>query len=375
MAPIELPFSLPGFAVDEVREQDSITEVVAHATQDHATCPFCRQPSRHVHSYYRRTPADLPILDRRVHLQLTVRRFRCQTQRCPKTTFAERLPTLLAPHAQRTERLNTALGAVAFALGGQAGSRLATKLAMPTSGDTLLRTIRKTPEPTREAPTILGVDDWAKRRGRVYGTILVDLQRRRVVDLLDDRTAETLAEWLKPHRSVKTVARDRSGEYTRGITLGAPQAEQVADRWQLLVNLREPLKRLLDRLRPQLRTPLLTKTDAIPIFRLRPRGRSEMAAREGRRARRLALHEKIHRLRRAGHPLRAMAPRLQISRTTVYQYLSFSCFPQQVVRRRTPSRLDPFVDFLVQRLRRGRLFFLLHRCLWASSISSGQSRL
>jgi transposase len=353
MASIELPFSLPGFVVDEVRDRDDVIEVVARPTQKQAICPSCRQPSRRIHSYYQRAPADLPILDRRVHLQLTVRRFRCETPECAKTTFAERLPTLLAPHAQQTQRLNTALSAVAFALGGEAGSRLATKLALPISGDTLLRMIRKTPEPTPEMPSILGVDDWAQLRGRVYGTILVDLQRCRVVDLLEDRTAETLAQWLKAHLSVRTVARDRSREYIRGITLGAPQAQQVADRWHLLVNLRETLERLLDRLRPTLGLPLPSKPDAIPILRLRHRGRQEMAARDGRRARRLALHEKIHRLRQAGHAIRAIARHLQISRMTVYKYLSSACLPERVARRRVSSRLDPYLDYLVQRWKAG----------------------
>jgi transposase len=188
----------------------------------------------------------------------------------------ERLPDLVAPYAQRTERLAAALSALAFALGGQAGSRLATKLNMLTSGDTLLRVIRKTPAPVADEPEVIGVDDWAKRRGRVYGTILVDLERQCVTDLLADRSAETLAEWLKAHTSVKTVARDRSSEYARGIVLGAPQAQQVADRWHLLVNLREAFERLLDRLRPQLQVhrPAKTPENTGEIPRLRRRHRS-----------------------------------------------------------------------------------------------------
>lgn len=357
MSPIELPFSLPGFAVDEVGERDGMIEVVAHSTWQEAICPACQQRSRRVHSYYQRAPADLPISDRRVRLQLTVRRFRCETQGCSKATFAERLPDLLAPHAQRTERLTTALGAVAFALGGEAGSRLATKLGMPTSGDTLLRTIRRTPGPAVAGPRVIGVDDWAIRRGRVYGTILVDLERRRVADLLCDRTAQTLAEWLKAHTSVQTVARDRSGEYARGITLGAPQAQQVADRWHLLVNLREACERLLDRLRPELSALRPSKEpeppDGIPILRLRHRSRQEVAARDGRRERRIALYEKVHRLRRAGHSIRAIARHLQMSRMTVYRYLSLSRFPERAARKGQPSILDPFVDYLSQRWRAG----------------------
>lgn len=260
MTPIELPFSLPGFEVDQASERDDRIEIIAHSVTAEALCPSCGQRSRRVHSYYQRSPTDLPISDRGVRLYLTVKRFRCQTSGCSRTTFVERLPDLVAPYAQRTERLTTALNAIAFALGGQAGSRLATRLNMPTSGDTLLRVIRQIPAPAPDEPEVLGVDDWAKRRGRVYGTILVDLERRCVTDLLADRTAETLAEWLKAHTNVKTVARDRSREYARGIALGAPQAQQVADRWHLLVNLREAFERLLDRLRPELQAHRPAKT-------------------------------------------------------------------------------------------------------------------
>ena len=144
-----------------------------------------------------------------------------------------------------------------------------------------------------------------------------------MADLLSDRTAETLAQWLKAHTTVQTVARDRSGEYARGIALGAPQAVQVADRWRLLVNLRQAFERLLDRLRPELQALQTTKTPeksgAIPLRRRRHRSWPEVKARDGRRARRLAMHEKVHRLRRAGHNILAIARRLLAGLTKVGQ--------------------------------------------------------
>ena len=116
-------------------------------------------------------------------------------------------------------------------------------LGMPASGDTVLRLVRRLPLPRRPAPRILGVDDWALRKGETYGTILVDLERHRVVDLLPDRSAPTLADWLRRHRGIRAVARDRSTEYARGISLGAPRAVQVADRWHLLPILRPMAER------------------------------------------------------------------------------------------------------------------------------------
>ena len=339
--------------VDEVQEQEQVIEIVAHSIALTAICPACRRRSRHVHSYYQRSPADLPVADRRVRLRLTVRRFRCLNQHCAKVTFAEHLPELVVPHGQRTERLETALEAVALAVGGQAGQALALKLNLSASRDTLLRLIRHRPERPRDEITVLGVDDWAKQRGRVYGTILVDLERHQAVDLLPDRTAETLAQWLRAHPGITTVARDRSGEYARGITLGAPQAQQVADRWHLLVNLREALEKLLDRLRPELTVQpyakMSEKSGEIRVWRLRYRGQTEMAARDGRRARLLALHTKIHRLRAAGHSIRDIAQQMKLSRTTVYRYLAMSALPESNPRRRRASILDPFVAYLSQR--------------------------
>ena len=288
---------------------------------------------------------------------LTVRRFHCQNEPCPKRTFAERWPDILVAHAQRTERLNLALEAVAFALGGQAGQRLALKLHMPTSGDTLLRLIRRTTASPLDAPVVIGVDDWAKRRGRTYGTLVVDLERHQAIDLLDDRTAGALAEWLQQHPTVEIIARDRSGEYARGSDLGAPHAQQVADRWHLLVNLREAFERLLDRLRSELRTYLWATTPEkqpeLPRIRTRHRSQTEILARSGRRSRRLELHEKVPRLHRAGHTSGAIARRLKMSRTTAYRYLSIDNLSVPIDRQRSPSQLDPFVDYLSLRWQAG----------------------
>jgi len=352
MIPIKLPFAVPGFQVDQVNEHDDVIEIIAHAIGAEAICPACQQGSRRIHSYYQRLPVDLPISEHQVRLHLTVRRFRCLNPKCAKATFAERFPAFVAVHAQRTERLTSALGAVAFALGGRAGQRLAVALHMPMGGDTLLRLIRRTPCPEVAEPKVIGLDDWAKRRGRVYGTIVVDLERHRVIDLLSDRTAEILATWLTAYPSVTTIARDRSREYARGIMLGAPQATQVLDRWHLLVNLRDAFQKLLDRLRPELsRLPLAKapgKGDEIRVLRRRHRSQQDVAARDGRRARGLALHDKVHRLRQAGHNILAIARRLKLSRSTVYRSLSMSEFPERAAPQARPSILDPFVANLTE---------------------------
>ena len=165
--------------------------------------------SRAVHSRYRRHPADLPSLGREVRVSLRVRRFYCRNVACPRQTFAERVAQLVAPFARRTRRLAEAQGRTDAALGGEAGARLLSRLSMPASADTVLRLLNRLPLPLPTGPRVIGVDDWAKRKGHSYGTIVVDLERRRVVDLLPDRTATTLAGWLQQRPGIEVVARDR----------------------------------------------------------------------------------------------------------------------------------------------------------------------
>ena len=214
------------------------------------TCPTCGTGSDHVHSHYWRTIADLPWQGRQIVLRVQVRRFRCR--HCGSHIFAERLPEI-ARKERRTGRLALAQAQIGLVLGGEPGARLASKLAMPMSGDTVLRLIRKLPPPPCSPPRVIGVDDWAWRRSRRYGTIVCDLERGRVIDLLPDRSAAPLRAWLKRHPTVALVSRDRSGPYAEAIRTGAPGAVQVADRWHLLVNASDALRSFLDRHHAELR--------------------------------------------------------------------------------------------------------------------------
>jgi transposase len=266
--------------------------------------------------------------------------------------FCERLPAVLAAHARSTGRLTDTHRAIGFALGGEAGARLCEHLAVPTSPDTLLRRVKAAATAEGPAPRVLGVDDFAFRKGRTYGTILVDLERRRVVDLLPDRTADALADWLRRHPGVEIVSRDRASAYAEAAAAAAPGATQVADRWHLLGNLRETVERLAQERTAALRAPAAPAAapdDVTPL----PRAPAAPAAADPTGDRRRRVFEQVRGLHQGGMSLRRIARELGLHYRTVVRYVRSDACPDWNAGRPRPSALDAHATFIRQRLRDG----------------------
>ena len=362
--PLTLVPVLPAPALRATRivvADDGAVVLEARTAGREARCPVCHQLTARVQSRYRRTLADLSTQGAPVRVRLEVRRFRCATHGCARRIFTERLAPFAAPYARRTTRLTTALTRIGMLTGGEVGARLLPALGLSASPTTLLRLVHRAVVPTAPTPRVLGVDDWARRRGQTYGTILVDLERRVPVDLLDDRTSETLSTWLQAHPGVEIISRDRAGAYALGARAGAPDALQVADRWHLLKNVGEVLERVLHQHRRAIddavplnghKSAKVTAASVViaadaaadtrdpTVLHVGPATRTPSAATssaevavEGPRTARELAFDQVHALHATGLSIRAVTKRLGLSRITVRKYLRAEQFPARAGRR------------------------------------------
>jgi transposase len=358
-------FTIPNqLHVDALSFDGNLVTIHASMEGPTAECPLCQQPSRRVHGYCTRTLADLPWCGTPVRFRVRVRKFFCGEPACERRIFAERLDEVARVHARSTERQREALEWIAFALGGEAGARLARQLGLLVSPDTLLNRIRGASHAEAEDVRVLGVDDFGFRKGNVPGTILVDLERRQIVDLFEGHSKESIAQWLRQHPGLEVVSRDRSPVCREGINDGAPQARHVTDRWHLLHNLTQLLEEFLLHKRPALRDAVSgPETEEVreavdvpdPRHTIRPgswQASKEQAARQ-RHERLIEQWKDIRRLHLAGADVRFISRKLGISPRTVYRYKDLQEPPPRQTYTTRASVLDPYVPYLLGRWNEG----------------------
>jgi hypothetical protein len=353
---------LPQFAaatVDGVELDGDLVTFRVRAKAGDGACSGCRWRSSRVHGRYQRKLADLPLGGRRVRVIAQIRRFKCLNRRCGQSTFSEQIPGLTTPFARRTPPLTGALVKVTLALAGRPGSRLAAELAMLSCRDVLIRLIRAQPIPGAGRIEVLGVDDFAVRRGQSYNTILIDMASHKPVDVLPDRGSGTLAAWLREHPEVQTVCRDRAGAYADGIRTGAPQAIQVADRFHLWKNLCEAAEKTVAAHHHCLRAVAdqggtVVPEPPVPVplpaaESVAPRGRTYRLA--GRtRARYAAVHECLAR----GLSRTAVSRELNLDIQTVRRFANACCAEELLGKaEHRATTLDPFIDLVNQRWNEG----------------------
>lgn len=348
-----LPLS-KGMRIEQMQESPNEVKVVVVATHPTSSCPLCREPSSSVHSRYQRTVRDAPCAGRRILLLLTVRKFFCRNPLCKRKIFTERLPDLVASWARMTIRLSSQVASIGLATCGKGGTRLADRLGMQTSRSSVLRRIMALPSPSYPNAVQLGVDDFAFRRGFRFGTILVDLERHRIIDLLPNRQAETVAQWMREHPDISAVSRDRGGEYAKAASQAVPWATQSADRFHLAKNLTEATQLLLARCQAEILEAGKAGEQSEPVLEFRPReSEQDKKARLARREGRLARYQEVEKLHQQGMKAEEIAQHLALSPRTVYRWLAAGAFPAAKQRRKKASSFDAFAPFILKRWKQG----------------------
>lgn len=347
--------------LDRIEREADRFRLMVHVEQK-PVCPVCGELSRSRHSCYCRCLQDLPWQGVSVQLWATVGRFRCRNPACRRKIFCERLPRVARVYGRQTERASEIVRLVGYVAGGLPGQRLLDRLSISTSDDTVLRRVRQ--KPLQEVGGLpirnLGVDDWAWRKGQDYGTILVNLDLHRVVDLLPDRAAESFSEWLQRHPEIVTISRDRCGIYAEGAALGAPQSQQIADRFHLVLNLSATMERVLEERSRQLILPPVEDTSAASQSAVSSDASTDVTPAmprptqsQLRRQRRLERYEQVVALLKSGQSQAAISRTLGMERKTIRRWLRRGEFPERKRPHRRPPKVNEFGDYLQQRWNEG----------------------
>jgi transposase len=342
-----------GLEITSISETERELLVRVTSNRMSSLCPRCSIPSYAIHSYYRRKPLELPCAGKTVRLLLSVRKFFCRVASCPQKVFAERLPELLEPSSRLTTRLRSIVQAICAAFNAKGGARLGEQLGVRLSRKTFLHSLYLLPTPPVGKVKAVGIDDFAWKRGKRYGTVIIGLETHRLLDLLPDREAESVKQWLAAHPEIEIVSRDRGGAYADGAAQGAPQAQQIADRWHLCKNLGDAVQEYLIRQdihMPPSPAPKTTTQEVATVCTppALPDQRCRYASKEST-ARKQHLVDQVRSRHEQGESILTIAAQLNFARNTVRRYLRSEGPVQPTPRARRWNKLDPFYDYLTVR--------------------------
>ena len=316
-----------------------------------ACCPLCGQISNRLHSRYYRRLTDLPLIGQSFVWKINVGKFFCDNADCNRRIFTERFSEHIQPYARWLTRCQGQLQRIGLHAGGQYGSLISHLFGLHVSGSTLLRRARQTCLPATVTPRVVGVDDWAFKKRDRYGTILVDLEKRQVIDLLPDRETDTLKKWLEQHPDIEVISRDRASTYALAAAQAAPQAVQVADRWHLLKNLGDAIQRVLEAHRPAL------KLAAEQVAAMQPNSDTAsigavIQAKDPPLSHRQLVYQQVKAYQQAGQSVRWVASELGLSRNTVRKYWRWTAFQPKVIHRWSP--VFQYEEYLLKRWTEGQ---------------------
>ncbi|MBT3749853.1 MAG: ISL3 family transposase [Candidatus Marinimicrobia bacterium] len=350
---------LPQLKIIQVDFQQNELSIYASSRTKGSRCPACGRLNYSIHDRYYRTVKDLPVFQNSTTIQLRTRKFKCKNQKCDRKVFSEQISHVIR-YSRRTVRVSKLLDRLSIELTGKQGSRMAALLFLKVSASTLTRIALKQPLPEIKQPRVLGVDDWAFRKGVNYGTILIDMETSRPIDLLPSRDGQVLKNWLLKYNDVKIVTRDRASSYASAVIEACPNAVQIADRFHLLMNLSDALDAYFKSIRKKIRSLITAKTIellevpeniSISIKVKKEDVQSATSVHESiaiKNDPRLDIFLKVKELQAKGTPIRRIATDLKMSRNTIRSY-----FNQESLSPRKGSKstnIEVFTDLIVARL-------------------------
>lgn len=366
---VKFALALPeGVEVTDIEMIDEVLTITAVSTQVQPCCPLCSTQAIRVHSHYTRKLADLPCSGQQVRLRVLVHKYFCDVPNCARKIFVERLTPFVEPWARVTRRLYQIVQIIGLATGGRLGVRVTDRLRIQTTRQTILRRIMALPAEPVGQVTQIGIDDFSFRRGRKFGTLVVDLQTHKVLDVLPDRTADTSAAWMATHPEIDLVSRDRGGDYAAAARKAASQATQCADRFHIYKNLTEAVERTLALCRTEIRKgafdalseeekkrmeELRLPTEFVSVENWKP-APDPCTERErlSRYAERQERYEQVATLRAQGMGNTEIARRLGLTARTLQNWQKKG-FPENSRRRKRPSCFDPYAPYVLARWEQG----------------------